>query len=103
MKLRNICQYFKIVNNKRCTVKLLHCFIAILTYCCTENGKRKMWRKGGEKVFILGLAQNWKVLFIFWMQAKKEKALLFPCPQHPQCKILFFLTLSVFIRVNPCL
>ncbi len=30
----------------------------------------------GVNDLLLGLAQNWKVLFVFWMQAKKEKALL---------------------------
>jgi len=27
-----------------------------------------------EKVFILCDSTNWKVLFVFWLQAKKEKA-----------------------------
>jgi len=41
-----------------------------------ENSKWKIT----EKAFILCFSTNWKVFFVFWIQAKKEKASWF----HPR-------------------
>jgi len=57
----------------------------------------------GVKGLHFGLCPELKSAFCFWLQAKKKKRLVFiranprqmlyrfnPCPQRPQCKILFF-------------